>query len=88
MGNVFALLIIATLIRLVNTPIVALYYALGKPSFQRTFALIRAIILAASIVPLVFLFKGMGAAWAIFIALLFSFVFQLYNTGVTGEYFI
>jgi lipopolysaccharide exporter len=79
MGNVFAILMIATLVRLMNAPIVAIYYALGKPSFQRFFSLIRAIILLVFIIPLVIYFKSMGAGYAILIALFFSFIVQLYN---------
>lgn len=74
----FAILFISTLLRNFNVPIVAIYFALGRPAYVRTFTLIRAIIVVVLIVPATMFFDLIGTASIILFAMIISYIIQLF----------
>ena len=81
MGVCFAIIFCAYMLRNLCLPLAATFLSIGKPQIQRLFALMRAVIAAATIVPLIKLFGIIGAPIALLIAMALSQIFQVFLLG-------
>ncbi len=78
-GIPFALILTATILRAGSAPITTIYFALGKPTLQRRFVIIRAALIVALIYPLASIFGLTGAALAGLLAMAASYFFQIFQ---------
>ncbi|MDA8089847.1 MAG: oligosaccharide flippase family protein [Actinomycetota bacterium] len=80
----FAILLTATLLRTVSTPITNVYFAIGKPQLQRLFLIIRAVLMIIIIYPAIRFLGLTGAAGAGLIAMLAAYFFQVLRIWYLG----
>lgn len=75
----FAILIIADILKDLNTPFTAIYLALGKPIYLRYFTIMRAVLLGLLLYPAIYFFSTTGAACAVLLAMIVSLLFQAWQ---------
>ncbi len=73
----FGLITAAAVLRICGLPIVSYYFAIGKPQLNRAFTALRAVLLAATIYPLVRACGMTGAGIALLVATIAASVVQL-----------
>lgn len=73
----FALIFATALMSASSLPIVAVYFAIGRPDLQRLFVGIRALVVILIIVPFVKLFGLIGAATAVLISMMIGYLLQI-----------
>ncbi|HEX2956876.1 MAG TPA: oligosaccharide flippase family protein [Chitinispirillaceae bacterium] len=77
MGNTFMVLLFVSLLKVLNIPLASVYFAIGRPDYQRFSTILRAMILLVIIVPFIIFFGVIGASIAVLTALVIAFIFQL-----------
>lgn len=75
----FAIVLLRSMVQIIGNPIVALYFAMGRPEFNRRFTTIRAITILVLIYPAIKHFSLIGAAMAGLIAMLIGYIIQIMN---------
>jgi len=75
----FAIVLLRSMVQIVGNPIVALYFAIGRPELNRRFTTIRAIAILVLIYPAIKHFSLIGAAMAGLIAMLVGYIIQIVN---------
>jgi len=73
----FCILLGTSVIRLIGTPIVGLYLAIGKPHLHRNFTAIRAVLILVFIYPAIKFFGLIGAASAGFLSISIGYIYQV-----------
>ncbi|MBN1187630.1 MAG: oligosaccharide flippase family protein [Bacteroidales bacterium] len=77
MGSTFVILNMVSIVKILNIPFTSAYFAIGRPDYYRSITILRTVILIMIIVPLIYMYKTVGAAIGVFSALAAAFVFQL-----------
>jgi len=75
----FSILFFTYILRTLSVPIATVYLAINRPGQHRLFTIIRFLIIAIIIIPLVKMFSVLGAALAVFISLLISYIVQVFQ---------
>lgn len=81
----FAIIFGVEFLRVSATPLATFYFQTGRPSLQRLFTGIRAIIMLILIIPAIKWFGLTGAALAGLISMIVAFVFQVYRVNLINE---
>lgn len=73
----FAVVVIASFLRLLAAPVAQVYFAVGMPHLHRVFTILRAVVVVALLYPAIHWFGLLGAAVSGLVAMFIGYVFQL-----------